>query len=1059
MARPGPDRSRRHAGASRGLIRAAAICRRPARRVAFVLKGYPRLSETFIAQEILALEQRGLGILIVSLRHPTDRAIHPVHQAIRADRLYLPEYLYQEPSRVWRGWRRARRQPGYRRALRVWLADLWRDPTPNRVRRFGQALVLAAELPRDVSHLHAHFLHTPASVARYAALIAGLDWTVSAHAKDIWTTPDWEKRAKLGDASWAVTCTAAGHAHLASLAPQPERVALCYHGLDLERFSPPPPRPLGGDGSDPHSPVVLLSVGRAVPKKGYDDLLAALALLPADLAWRFVHIGGGSLAATLRELAERLGLAPRIEWRGALAQPEVLDAYRRADLFVLAAKVTEDGDRDGLPNVLMEAQSQRLACVATDVSGIPELIESGATGLLVPPGDPPALARALARLIRDPVRRAALGWCRRGAGPRRLCDGSGDRPARPALRPRSGRRLGSARRHPGCAASTPRTCRGTLTRSAMRIAFYAPLKPPDHPVPSGDRRVAQLFLAALRLAGHEPALASRFRSFEGRGDRHRQMRLAALGQHLAERFLRRCRSTPGSAPDLWFTYHLYHKAPDWLGPRVAGALGIPYVIAEASFAPKQAGGAWDAGHRAAEHAIRCADAVIGLNPTDRDCVMPLLEDAARWVAVKPFLDAASYEPRTPAGRQPARLIAVAMMRQGDKLASYRVLGDALSQLVDLDWSLEVVGDGAARTEVAGALASVGDRVVWAGALGPAALARRLGSRRSLRVASDQRSLRHGFARSPGERFASHRRSEPRGSPNRRAGDQRSACPAGRRGGFRRGGTAADRRSWPARALRRSGQATGPGRARSAGCRTAFGGGLRVAAAGACRVDQLSSAHVRGPVTGAVLFYVQHLLGIGHLRRALHLVGALTEQGIEVTLVSGGEKLPDLAGAAAERVVQLTPIRARDAGFRDLVDGDGRPIDDALRARRRQALLDAFAIAEPDAVLIEAFPFGRRAFRFELEPLIEAARARRPRALVLCSLRDIVVAPESTQRRRDIIARVRTDFDAVLVHGDPSLIPLEASFPEASEIADRLVYTGYVGALRRFGRGRRWRRRR
>ena len=198
------------------------------------------------------------------------------------------------------------------------------------------------------------------------------------------------------------------------------------------------------------------------------------------------------------------------------------------------------------------------------------------------------------------------------------------------------------------------------------------------------------------------------------------------------------------------------------------------------------------------------------------------------------------------------------------------------------------------------------------------------------------------------------------------------------------------------------------------------------------------------MTGAVLFYVQHLLGIGHLRRALHLVGALTEQGIKVTLVSGGEKLPDLAGAAAERVVQLTPIRARDAGFRDLVDGDGRPIDDALRARRRQALLDAFAIAEPDAVLIEAFPFGRRAFRFELEPLIEAARARRPRALVLCSLRDIVVAPESTQRRRDIIARVRTDFDAVLVHGDPSLIPLEASFPEASEIADRLVYTGYVG---------------
>jgi glycosyltransferase involved in cell wall biosynthesis len=378
-------------------------------RVAFVLKGYPRLSETFIAQEILALEQRGLDILIVSLRHPTDHAVHPTHEAIRAGCLYLPEYLWEEPRRVWRGWRQARRLPGYCRARRAWLADLIRDPTPNRVRRFGQALVLAAELPDDVDRLHAHFLHTPASVARYAALIRCRDWSVSAHAKDIWTTPDWEKREKLGEARWAVTCTETGRAHLAALAPRPERVALCYHGLDLERFSSPPARPVGGDGNDPGQPVVLLSVGRAVAKKGYDDLLAALALLPEDLAWRFEHVGGGALAASLRASAKALGLAQRIVWHGALPQREVLAAYRRADLFVLAAKVTADGDRDGLPNVLMEAQSQRLPCVATDISGIPELIEDGTTGVLVPPGDAPALARALAGLIRDPARRAALG--------------------------------------------------------------------------------------------------------------------------------------------------------------------------------------------------------------------------------------------------------------------------------------------------------------------------------------------------------------------------------------------------------------------------------------------------------------------------------------------------------------------------------------------------------------------------------------------------------------------------------------------------------------------------
>jgi glycosyltransferase involved in cell wall biosynthesis len=383
--------------------------------VAFVLKGYPRLSETFIAQEIRALERSGLSILIVSLRHPTDRTTHPIHRSIGAEVLYLPEYLHQEPRRVWEGWLRSRRRRGYARARAAWLADLRRDPTPNRVRRFGQALVLAAELPDDIDRLHAHFLHTPASVARYAALITGLGWTASAHAKDIWTLPAWEKRAKLAEADWVVTCTAAGRDHLAGLAASRNSVSLCYHGLDLGQFQVAPPRSNGNDGSDPQHPVVMLSVGRAVAKKGYDDLLAALALLPAGLEWRFVHIGGGVLAAQLRHQAERLGLSRRIEWRGALARPEVLAAYRGADLFVLASKIAGDGDRDGLPNVLLEAQSQRLACISTNVSAIPELIQDGFTGLLTPPGNPFALARALTRLIRDPASRVQFG----AAGERR----------------------------------------------------------------------------------------------------------------------------------------------------------------------------------------------------------------------------------------------------------------------------------------------------------------------------------------------------------------------------------------------------------------------------------------------------------------------------------------------------------------------------------------------------------------------------------------------------------------------------------------------------------------
>ena len=379
--------------------------------VAFVLKGYPRLSETFIAQEILELEKRGLEILIVSLRHPTDRSIHPVHREISAPVVYLPEYLYREPVRVWRGWRRARRLPGYPAARRVWLRDLRRDPTPNRVRRLGQALVLASELPDRVWRLHAHFIHTPASVARYAAAMRGLTWSCSAHAKDIWTLPRWEKVEKMADCAWITTCSGAARSHLAELAPDMEggKLSLIYHGLDFARFPPPDGRRPARDGGDADQPVVVLSVGRAVEKKGYDVLISALSRLPPELNWKLIHIGGGPLLDGLKRQAERHGIARRLTWLGAQPQEKVLEAYRNADMFVLASRIARDGDRDGLPNVLLEAQSQALPCIASRVSAVPELIEDGVTGVLVPPDDAAALSQALASLIREPGRRAELG--------------------------------------------------------------------------------------------------------------------------------------------------------------------------------------------------------------------------------------------------------------------------------------------------------------------------------------------------------------------------------------------------------------------------------------------------------------------------------------------------------------------------------------------------------------------------------------------------------------------------------------------------------------------------
>jgi glycosyltransferase involved in cell wall biosynthesis len=379
--------------------------------VGIVMKGYPRLSETFIAQEILALQQAGLPLEIWALRRPTDTAVHPLNKAIRADVHYLPEYLYQEPVRVLRGAWAGLRQPGFGRLMRQFWRDLLRDPTPNRGRRLGQAFVMAHELSPAIRHLHVHFLHTPASVVRYACLLSGRSFSFSAHAKDIWTTPAWEKREKIADARFGVTCTRTGLDALVKAAAAADRhkLSLVYHGLDLHRFPAAPAARPPRDGSDAADPVVILAVGRAVAKKGFGDLLAALARLDRSLHWRFVHIGSGELRAALHRQAEELGLADRITWRGGQAQDAVITAMREADLFVLPCTEGEKGDRDGLPNVLMEAATQALPLLSTRFAGVPEFVSDGREGLLVAPGAPAELADALATLIRDPALRARLG--------------------------------------------------------------------------------------------------------------------------------------------------------------------------------------------------------------------------------------------------------------------------------------------------------------------------------------------------------------------------------------------------------------------------------------------------------------------------------------------------------------------------------------------------------------------------------------------------------------------------------------------------------------------------
>jgi glycosyltransferase involved in cell wall biosynthesis len=269
------------------------------------------------------------------------------------------------------------------------------------------------------------------------------------------------------------------------------------------------------------------------------------------------------------------------------------------------------------------------------------------------------------------------------------------------------------------------------------VAFYAPLKPPDHPRPSGDRRMARALIEALTLASVPVELASRLRSYDPTGDPVRQCRIQALGGRLAARLLRRYARVPVERrPRAWLTYHAYHKAPDWLGPTVTAALGIPYLLAEASVAPKQRDGPWAIGHAATERTIRAADLVLALTGVDAECLAPLVAPPAELRRLPPFLDPAPYraargerlrhrsELATRFGLDPAApwLLAVAMMRRDVKRDSYLLLGRALARLQDRLWQLLVVGDGPARDEIAPALLRVGaERVRFTGVMTQAEL--------------------------------------------------------------------------------------------------------------------------------------------------------------------------------------------------------------------------------------------------------------------------------------------------------------------------------------------------
>lgn len=367
-----------------------------------ILKGYPRISETFIAHEIRLLEEAGLAIRILSMRPGREAITHPVVRAIRARVDYLPETFWKNaPRLLYRNSLLCLRRPRrYAAGLKLALRRLGRSGNPASLRHFLQAGWLVEKLlaGSGIAHFHAHFAHSPASVALYASALSGLPFSFTAHAKDIYTTDPAQLREKIARASFVVTCTRYNARHLGRIAGGLSTPIHCfYHGIDTRFFDSGPELRFTA-----RPPYRILTVARLIAKKGIPTILRALARLKSEgLPFDYTLVGEGPEREKVEGLVRGLGLGGGCRLAGTLAHEAVREEYRRADLFVLASEVAADGDRDGIPNVLVEAMSMGVPVAATRVSAIPELVADEETGLLVSPGDEEALAAAMRRLLVD----------------------------------------------------------------------------------------------------------------------------------------------------------------------------------------------------------------------------------------------------------------------------------------------------------------------------------------------------------------------------------------------------------------------------------------------------------------------------------------------------------------------------------------------------------------------------------------------------------------------------------------------------------------------------------
>ena len=378
-------------------------------RVGYVLKMYPRFSETFILTEVLSLEEQGADLEIFSLRAPVDGHFHEALARVAAPVTYLPQA--GRTLELWDALRDGQEVLGGTVAQR--LPELLLE-APGDAAQAVRLAILVRE--RGIDHLHAHFGSVSTTVARLAARLAGITYSFTAHAKDIFheevDRADMER--KLSDAAAVVTVSDYNLDYLRTwYGPSAARVRRIYNGIDLASFAPATPR---------ERPAVVVGVGRLVEKKGFDHLVDAIDLLAREgRQVRLDLIGTGAVEDALRAQVDRLGLGDAVRFLGPLPQERIREAVTHAAVLAAPCVVGADGNRDGLPTVILESLALGTPVVATPVTGIPEAVDDEITGLLVPEGDAAALARAIARLLDDPELR-----CRFACTGRKLVEGRFD---------------------------------------------------------------------------------------------------------------------------------------------------------------------------------------------------------------------------------------------------------------------------------------------------------------------------------------------------------------------------------------------------------------------------------------------------------------------------------------------------------------------------------------------------------------------------------------------------------------------------------------------------------